>query len=1038
MVRVLLIEDSLVYGQLVCGLLASGAELPDHDCTYDVTHVLSLTQAASIARSQSFDLVITDLLLPESDGIQSLVSVQRLIPDVPVIVLTGAEDPGFSLTAYQNGAIDYLVKSQITQADLLKSVEYVIGRYDALARLDRHHNNIQKLLDKSRDGMALVKAVSYVDPDLKYQWFYCNAACETITGVPARNLVGQPVAQVFDLESGMRVLDCLRLASETGAAQNVDVVADFGLGEKHIALWMTPLDDMIAITLADITQKVLAIQEAKAAQQAATIAQQRQAKLITNLQQHLQEPINFILNAAITLLEKPESINQTQVLNDVLSRVSEALHMLDKVVKDQNIKLLGDIDSNLLHLLDLNPDLICILRQGRIEYLNATGAQILGVWPADQVYGRSFLEYLHPDSRYLVGDRFDTLMQQERPRHAQLVNARSDVVDVEISAVHVKDTPADHGAAVMLIARDVSERERNKQEATRRETRLQKILDTIVDGLLVLDVSGQIETFNPAAERIFDVRAEDVIGRSLDYVVPSFQGFQSEKMVQGAAVRPLNTRMSMTRDLEGWRPRRDERFPVELTLGEFQDAGQRKYIVVVRDMTERHLAEQRLRFLAERDPLTGLPNRAKFLDCLRVAVRRADRNARGLCVMFVDLDNFKKINDTMGHPAGDAVLQQVGARLQNVMAPRISPDDDGIFRLSGDEFTILLENAGTAKEISAVAENILHALAAPYDALGRTVYTSACIGIVMYPEGAQDIANLLRNVDTAVHHAKNQGRNTYEFYNQQLSEAAFRRMQVENGLRDALARDEFKLVYQPKVDIHTNNIIGVEALLRWYGAELGFVSPVEFIPVAEETGLIVSIGQWVLQEACRQAAAWLGQGYPEIHVAVNLSARQFMDDSLAQNVTQILTETGLPARLLELELTESMLVENAEDAIKTLWALKEAGVTLAIDDFGTGYSSLSYLKRFPLDALKIDRSFVKDIMTNADDLAITTAIIEMAETLGLTLVAEGVENHEQGLILKQRGCQIGQGYLWGKPMPPAELEDTFLKPATKHKPVPIS
>ncbi|WP_019647140.1 putative bifunctional diguanylate cyclase/phosphodiesterase [Novispirillum itersonii] len=440
--------------------------------------------------------------------------------------------------------------------------------------------------------------------------------------------------------------------------------------------------------------------------------------------------------------------------------------------------------------------------------------------------------------------------------------------------------------------------------------------------------------------------------------------------------------------------------------------------VTLEDITERYQHQERLRFLATRDPLTGLPNRTLFQDHLEEAVSRAERGSQRAAVLYIDLDHFKTINDTMGHSTGDRVLQDVARRLE-----ALSPPDAFISHLSGDEFAVLLPRVSDEAEVTAAASSVLKHLELPFVIDGREIFTSGSIGVVLYPDSARNSNGLMRNVDAAVHHAKRQGRNTYSVYSEHLSHEMVRRLHLETGLRRALERGEMRVVFQPKMDLATGTVSGAEALLRWDSPDLGAVSPAEFIPVAEDSGLIIPIGEWVLEEVCRWLARWNRQGRKPVRVAVNLSARQFRDPLLVDRVKAIVAAAGVPARQLEFELTESVLVENAAEATKALWALRGLGVTLSVDDFGTGYSSLSYLKRFPIDALKIDQSFVRDLPDSSDDKAIVRAIILMGRSLDLALVAEGVETQAQADFLQANRCDYAQGYLFARPISGADFED---------------
>ncbi len=442
---------------------------------------------------------------------------------------------------------------------------------------------------------------------------------------------------------------------------------------------------------------------------------------------------------------------------------------------------------------------------------------------------------------------------------------------------------------------------------------------------------------------------------------------------------------------------------------------------------QRKLAEDQLRHIATHDSLTELPNRSLFNERLRHALHQGTRYSRGIAVMFIDIDRFKVVNDSLGHGAGDRLLQDSAKRLTECLR-----ESDTVARLGGDEFVVMVENFTAPKDAIAVAQKVLTGLARPFFVDGQEFLMSASIGISTFPEDGKDADTLLKNADIAMYRAKDQGRNNYQFYSAQMNKHTFERLAMESSLRRAIERDEFLLYYQPKLDLRTGAIAGVEALIRWKHPDWGMVSPAQFIPLAEETGLIVQIGDWVLRSACDQSRKWREQGIPPMRVAVNLSARQFTQKTLVSDVAKIIAQSGLTPDCLELEITESLVMHNPEGAAETLHKLRAMGISLSIDDFGTGYSSLAYLKRFPLDCIKIDRSFIKDIPTEADDMAITKGVIALGHSLRLKVVAEGVETVEQRDFLRSNDCDEIQGYLFSKPLPAEEV--TALLKNHSHKP----
>jgi diguanylate cyclase (GGDEF)-like protein len=439
---------------------------------------------------------------------------------------------------------------------------------------------------------------------------------------------------------------------------------------------------------------------------------------------------------------------------------------------------------------------------------------------------------------------------------------------------------------------------------------------------------------------------------------------------------------------------------------------------------ERRVAEARASFLAHHDNLTGLPNRALFVQRVQHAIARAARNGRLVAIMFLDLDRFKTVNDSLGHATGDELIKLVGA-----LCAKALRESDTVARLGGDEFTFCLGDVGSAEEAGAVARRLLSDIAHGVEVGGHRLHANASIGISLYPFDGVDANTLLRNADTAMYHAKDDGRGTFHFFRLEMTERVKQRLALEMGLREALERKELILHFQPIVKLETGQLVGAETLLRWKHPARGLISPAEFIPVAEEIGLIPQLGEWVLNQACAHAANWKMATGHRPFVAVNLSARQFQEGNLVPVVEGALARSGLPASRLELEITESDLMQQSERNAKALSDFERLGVRLAIDDFGTGYSSLSYLKRFPVSTLKIDRSFVRDVARDEDDRAIVTAVLAMARGLGLRVTAEGVEGVEQVAFLKQMGCDYAQGYLYGRAGPAEEFERLLKKPA---------
>jgi diguanylate cyclase (GGDEF)-like protein len=450
------------------------------------------------------------------------------------------------------------------------------------------------------------------------------------------------------------------------------------------------------------------------------------------------------------------------------------------------------------------------------------------------------------------------------------------------------------------------------------------------------------------------------------------------------------------------------------------------FVATGKDVTERMQTQERLQYMAQHDALTELPNRVLLLDRLKQALARARWHERIVALLFIDLDRFKTINDTLGHETGDLLLQQLATRFSSSVR-----SGDTVARFGGDEFVILLDDVANENDIRSIALKVLSALVPAFQIDDQNLYITASIGISLYPNDGEDSTTLLKHADIAMYRAKELGKNTYQFYSADMSARAFERLTLESSLRHALERNELRLHYQPVFDVESGGIISVEALLRWQHPDFGLVLPNDFIPLLEETGLIVQAGEWVLDTACAQLRAWHQAGWPQLRLAVNLSPRQFQAEGhLTNTLERNLKALCCNPHLLELEITEGLLLQHAASTLAILDRMQTMGLRLAIDDFGTGYSSLGYLRRFPIDSLKIDRSFVHDIPEDEDDSAITTAIIVLAQSLKLDVIAEGVETEAQRDFLRARGCHMMQGLLFSRPLPAEEIT-TLLEAQTQ-------
>ena len=551
---------------------------------------------------------------------------------------------------------------------------------------------------------------------------------------------------------------------------------------------------------------------------------------------------------------------------------------------------------------------------------------------------------------------------------------------------------------------------RQAAEALRQSEATQRaLLEAIPDLMFRVHRDGTFLDFNAPDSQELLMAPSEFLGRRIAEVWPG----EMARLAMGSLERAFTSRRTQTYEY-----RLEVRGEMRHWEGRIAVCGSDEALLIVRDISERKRAEEQIRNLAYHDGLTGLPNRLLFNDRLTMAVAQAHRHGHRLAVLFLDVDRFKLINDSLGHSLGDRLLQGVAERLKACVR-----EGDTVARLGGDEFTLLLPEITRALDVVNVAEKILEAVKLPFRLEGRELFVSASMGISLYPDDGTDAETLVKNADAAMYRAKEQGRDNYRLYAPAMNATALERLALESSLRKALSQGELVVYYQPLVDLRMGRVHGVEALLRWRHPERGLMAPSDFIPLAELTGQILAMGPWVLRTACAQVKAWHDRGHAQLSVAVNISARQFQQPDLVGQVKRALRETGLDPSYLDLEITESNAMQNAETTVQTLRELKELGIRISIDDFGIGYSSLSYLKRLPIDTLKIDQSFVRDITVDPDDAAIATAVIAMAHTLKLKVVAEGVETEGQGVFLAARHCDRMQGYLFSAPLPPDECEE---------------
>jgi len=714
----------------------------------------------------------------------------------------------------------------------------------------------------------------------------------------------------------------------------------------------------------------------------------------------------LMLYAEVDYVCEERHLNFMQVVAGTLALLIERQEVEDSLLasnenltKAQNIARLGYWEW-------LVPENKLLLSAGVCRILERESSQA-------EVSYNIFLKSVHPDDRQRVQDAVAHVLDTGEPYgiYHRIVTRHHHCLEVRVEGEVECDA---NGSPLRMFGtvQDVTLHKESKKQLALAA----RVFESSIEGIIITDANGIIQSVNQAFTHITGYSQEEAVGNK-----PSM--LKSDRHDQDFYQAMWST-LNDTGRWEGeiWNRRKNgEIYPEYLIITAISDDYGRvtNYVAVFHDLTEIRSYEDQIHFQAYHDALTSLPNRLLLLDRLKVAIGHAQHSSHNVAVLCLDLDNFKHINDSLGHMAGDFLLQQVAERLKACME-----DDTTVARLGGDDFAILLEQCKDVKDVVVMAEKILDQFTTSFNLTSYETYITASIGITSFPDDSHDAETLLKNGELAMYRAKIEGKNRYQFFTKGMNSKVIHRLSLENRLRTALDREEFLVYYQPKVSIGSGEILGMEALVRWQTTDGQVISPLDFIPLAEETGLIVPIGDYVLSKACVDTGKWL-KNNKNLSVSVNLSARQFKEKDLVETLVAIVCEAGFPVAHLELEITESVVMGNEQAAIKQLLEFKEAGIRLALDDFGTGYSSLQYLRMMPIDTLKIDRSFIKDIPGNIDSSAIATTIVSLAQALNLELVAEGVENREQLEFLSlqnSKNMQI-QGYLFSPPLPAAAFSE---------------
>ena len=999
-VRLLIIEDNPGDQRLIEIELAEATEGWTTRCC------ATLAETRSLAPFDDFDCILSDLGLPDATGIESVRALKAWAPDKTLVVLTSLDDERVAQEAIRAGAQDYVVKSDAGLIMLPRVIRHAMERQHARSALEASHRTHQALLDASHDVALLLDSAGGI--------LTLNAEAEQYFNQPPERLIGHSIFDLLPANLAAHRRATLQQALESGRTVEFEDTDGLHWFANRLLAVMgsAPGEHLCAMFSRDITSERAAAAKLAEAKEEADFANRAKTEFMGRMSRDIRTPLNDVIGFAelisSEMLGPLAPTGYRDYADSILKSGSQILKLIDRITDVSMLEsaLLKD-EVSYRDLVELSPDLICVCVDGIIERINAAGLGMLRAPSASACEGKHITEFIHPDYRAIFDGGLDALYEEGHPLPVKVVTFAGRVRDVELSAVPLR---REHQSATLLVGRDTTEVTAAMRAVAAREHRIRAIMDTVLDGIITIDEDGTILNANLSVERIFGHSLSEVVGSNVSVLMPEPDAGRHGGYIRNYMATGIGNIIGIGREVMA-RRKDGTVFPVHLSVSELRVEKRRLFTGTIRDLTENKQLAQRVAYLANHDPLTDLPNRSLLSDRLGQAVAMARATGQHVAVLTIDLDGFTTINDSLGHDAGNALLRETGRRLAHGVGTTGTAA-----RLAGDEFAVVLPQLTDLDDMAKAVEHIRDVLARPHMVHGSELVIPVDMGVALYPRDGDDALDLLRNAEMALHSVKRQVDERLGFFDAAMSYAVTERLTLERSIKDALKAGQFELFFQPQVDLRSYRLVGAEALIRWRHPELGIITPDKFIPVAEETGLIVPMGTWVLQSACRHLRQWTDRGITGLRLGVNVSGRQFRERDLPDIVADAIAEAGVDARNLDLELTESMLMADGEGTLKMLRALAKLGVTLSIDDFGTGYSSLAYLKRFPINTVKIDRAFVRDLDQDEDSRVIVNAIISLAHSVSLKTSAEGVETETQAALLARHDCDEIQGYLIGRPL----------------------
>lgn len=1014
--NILLVEDNPGDARLIVEALK---DVPEIDA--EITATARISEAERLLQApHAFTLILLDLHLDDCEGIECLVRTRNAAPDLPVVVLTGQQDDEQARRYIELGAQDYLIKGETDRDILVRTLRYALSRASIVHHLRQQTEALEaartelttrvaertaELTHLNRAHRAL-SAANHAVMRAESEQQLLQEVCRVITEIAGYELAWVGIPQQ-DEATTVRVAAGAGTAAKYLESLRVTWGADSKFGNGPVG---KALRERRTVVIRDIELD----QGFEPWREQALASGFRSVTGIPLIEEGASWAALAIYSSDGNAFDSAE-VTLLKQLGADLSYGMRTLRLRDQHAR--TLHQLADREQMLHSLVQIAPTLIVLWHpEEGIQLFNRTSETLSG-YRSEEVLGKNLIDlFVDDEERQASRETIDRIVATGGTAECEVTCLTRGGEQRRIEWHCTALARPDETNSVLSIGVDITERRQREHQMRQ----LSSAIEAAAEIVAITNRNGIIEYVNPAFEESSGYSSAEVLGRTPVLLQSGLhdEAFYSDlwqTILGGDTFRAV----FMNRRKDG------ELFYEDKTITPLMDADGEvtHFITTGRNVTKERQAAEQIHLLSSYDALTGLPNRAHFVDRLEQTLHHRKGGDSILATLFLDVDRFKVINETLGHAAGDQLIRDIARRINDCVR-----GGDILARLGGDEFAILMQNYEANDDVAPFATRILNTFKEPFSIDSKELFVTASVGISQYPADGKDASQLLGRAEEAMYQAKERGKNRFQFYSADTSSRSFEQLSLETSLRKALERDEFVLHFQPQVDIHTGAVEAVEALIRWQHPDLGLVAPADFIPLLEETGLIVPVGEWVLHAAAEQHVAWREAGLPPLEMAINLSALQLHQENLIAVVETILRESGMEARYLELEITESAVMQRIKEVAKLLRSFKAMDIRLTVDDFGTGYSSLSYLTQLPIDALKVDRSFVRNVPDSEQDAEVTQAVVALAHSLRLMVVAEGIETEQQLQFLRSIGCHRAQGFLFSRPVPADQIPALLSAP----------